>query len=120
MTAKVKKKEGQQLDSQYFNGLEHEVECAVGARILLIHNLAVAHGLMNGTQGIVQHVLFPTSQGPTHPERGQRMPEVIIVDFPQYIGPSFWDTSKYPERRTWVPLYPSTRRGNVTYTKSKA
>ena len=45
--------EGQKLDSQYFNGLEHEVECAVGARILLIHNLAVAHGLMNGTQGIV-------------------------------------------------------------------
>ena len=117
--------EGQKLDSQYFNGLEHEVECAVGARILLIHNLAVAHGLMNGTQGVIKHVLFPTTQGPTHPERGQRMPEVIIVDFPQYDGPPFWDTKRFPERKTWVPLYPSTRTGKVnpvkhnTHTKRK-
>ena len=30
-----------------------------------------------------------------------RQPTVIVVDFPKYAGPRFYDE---PERATWVPL----------------
>ena len=30
-----------------------ELDLCEGARVLLTHNLAVEHGLMNGTQGVV-------------------------------------------------------------------
>ena len=36
------------------------------------------------------------------------MPWAIVVDFPQYSGPAFFDERLFPERRTWLPLRPET------------
>ena len=35
-----------------------------------------------------------------------RMPHTIVVDFPKYAGPRFYDD---PERATWVPIQPGER-----------
>ena len=93
--------EGRKMDEEKFNGLPLDCELAEGARVILIHNLAVEHGLMNGTQGIVQQVVFRTNHHPKHDRLDCRAPEAVVVDFPQYAGPSFYAEA---ERATWVPI----------------
>ena len=41
----------QKLEDSDFRGLPMTLELAVGARVILFHNLCVLHGLMNGTAG---------------------------------------------------------------------
>ena len=94
------------MPEQNFNGLANELEVAVGARVILISNLAVEHGLMNGTQGTILRIIFREGYHPNHEEPEKRHPEVIVVDFPKYAGPRFYDE---PERATWVPLRTVTR-----------
>ena len=93
--------EGMKLDESRFNGLAAQVELCEGARVILIHNLAVEFGLMNGTQGVVKQIVFATGCHPRHEDERYRMPEAIVVDFPKYAGPTFFDDA---ERRTWVPI----------------
>ncbi len=56
---------------------------------------------MNGTQGIVRRIIFHTEAGPNHDDPDLRQPRVIVVDFPQYAGPRFYEE---PDRATWVPI----------------
>ena len=49
--------EGAKLDDAVFNGLAKRLELAEEARVLVIHNLKVEHGLMNGTQGVVKAIV---------------------------------------------------------------
>ena len=58
--------EGMKLDENRFNGLAAQVELCEGARVILIHNLAVEFGLMNGTQGVVKQIVFATGCHPRH------------------------------------------------------
>jgi len=55
---------------------------------------------MNGTQGVVKQIVFATGCHPRHEDERYRMPEAIVVDFPKYAGPTFFDDT---ECRTWVP-----------------
>jgi hypothetical protein len=57
--------DGAKIADEEFNGLVAELELAEGARVLLTHNLAVEHGLMNGTQGLVRQIVYPPDCGPT-------------------------------------------------------
>ena len=98
--------QGLSLDEQFFRGLPAAVEIAEGALIILLHNLAVEHGLLNGTQGVVKKIVYDTASGPLHEDEAQRMPRSIVIDFPQYVGPIYYDAKKFPERRTWVPIEP--------------
>ena len=89
------------LDESRFNGLAAQVELCEGARVILIHNLAVEFGLMNGTQGEVKQIVFAKDSHPRHEDPKRRMPEAIVVDFPKYAGPAFFDDA---DRKTWVPI----------------
>ena len=95
--------EGLSLDDETFNQLPALLEVAEEARIILLHNLHVAHGLMNGTQGVVKKIIYPKDGNPNHEIAALRMPDCILVDFPQYEGPAFFQE---PTKRTWVPLFP--------------
>ena len=48
-----------------------------------------------------------------------RMPHTILVDCPKYSGPSFFDTKKYPERKTWLPFRPVTRNSEKNASVSR-
>ena len=50
--------EGMQVPDEEFSGLSKCLELAVGAPVLLTHNLAVKHGLVNGSQGEVVDIVY--------------------------------------------------------------
>lgn len=52
----IPQEEGLKFDESRFNGLAAELELCEGARVIIIHNLAVEFGLMNGTQGVVKQI----------------------------------------------------------------
>jgi hypothetical protein len=87
-------REAAELTPDEFNGLMPELELCEGARVLLTHNLAVEHGLMNGTQGVVQQIVFAPGGGPDAERPELRMPEAVVVDFPGYAGPRFYDDAR--------------------------
>ena len=58
---------------------------------------------MNGTQGVVKKIVYSHRAGPLAEDPLQRMPNHLVVDFPQYVGPAYYDE---PDRRTWVPIEP--------------
>ena len=82
---------GLKLDEETFNQLQPCIEVADEARVLLIHNLHVAYGLMNGTQGTVKRVVFKPGGHPNHENIDLRFPHCLIIDFPEYEGPAFFD-----------------------------
>ena len=96
------------MDEGSFRGLAAWVELAKHAHVLLTFNLALGCGLMNGSFGKVKGLVFHSRDGPRHSERRHAMPEVVVVDFPEYRGPPFFDLEAYPERGTWLPLRPQT------------
>ena len=98
--------EGKKMGEERFNGLAAQVELIEEARVILIHNLAVEYGLMNGTQGVVKQIIFETGHHPNHVNANMRMPHTIVVDFPKYAGPRFYDDH---ERATWEPNQPGER-----------
>ena len=81
---------GLRLDALLFNGLPADLESAEGALVILTSNLAVEHGLMNGTHGIVRRIVYTRGKSPLAEDFRDRMPDVIVVDCPQYVGPAFF------------------------------
>ena len=73
-------REAAELTPDEFNGLMPELELCEGARVLLLHNLAVEHGLMNGTQGVVLQIVFAPGGGPDAERSELRMPEAVELD----------------------------------------
>ena len=81
---------GMAMSDELFNALARRLELAVGAPVLLLHNLAVEHGLMNGSQGTTIDIVFSPGDHPNHDRVEHRMPSAIIIDFPGYTGPPFF------------------------------
>ena len=101
----VDQNSGLRLDAMLFRGLPPDLELAEGALVILISNLAVEHGLMNGTRGVVRKIIYANGKSPLAPDLRDRMPDVVVVDCPQYVGPAFFSDV---ELRTWIPLLPRT------------
>ena len=97
---------GMSMSKKLFNALPPRLELAVGALVILLHNLAVELGLMNGSQGIVVDIVYAQGDHPNHDCVANRMPCAVVVDFPGYSGPAFFSD---PSRRTWVVLEPKTQ-----------
>ena len=93
------------MSDELFSALPRNLELAVGALVLLLHNLAVEHRLMNGSQGKVVDIVFSPGDHPNHDRVASRLPCAVIVDFPGYSGPPFFSE---PSRRTGVILRPRT------------
>ena len=104
----ISQDEGLLLDDKHFNDLSSYLEIADDARILLTANLNVDHGLINGAQGTIVAIVYQDNHHPNHEHLRHRMPQYLIVNFPNYSGPSFWDAHQYPERKTWIPLLQRT------------
>ena len=102
----VDQAEGIAMDDADFSGLAANLELAEGARVILIANLAVEQGLMNGTIGDIVAIVFADGCHPNHENPSMRLPEMVVVDFPEYAGPAFYDQAS---RRTWVPIRVQTR-----------
>ena len=117
----ISEEAGGKLEESHFRGLPPSMEVAKHARVLLIFNKALDYGLMNGSFGTVVGVVYDTREGPRHPRSQHRMPWTIVIDFPQYTGPPFFDEQKYPDRRTWLPLRPETasKEGDKEITRTQ-
>ena len=66
-----------------FDGLRQIVNLVRGCKIMLTRNVAYLYGLANGTRGKFIGVVYgPGGVG--------TFPEAIVVEVPDYCGPSFY------------------------------
>ena len=63
-----------------------------GAMVMLTTNLSVKWGLFNGATGQIRDVYFSGGRQPS--EDGYEHPDMVLVEFPDYTGPS------------WIPTQP--------------
>ena len=82
--------------SSVFAGLRSVVHVVRGCSIVITKNIAYRYGVANGTRGTVVGVVYDAGGVGT-------FPEAIIVEVPDYCGPSF-----YADEPTWVPILPMT------------
>jgi ATP-dependent DNA helicase PIF1 len=76
-------------------GLEAVVALCVGARVMLVQNLWVACGLVNGSIGTVRGILFVDGSRPP------ALPSAVLVEFDSYTGPSL-------QPQNVIPITPRT------------
>jgi hypothetical protein len=88
-----------------------EMYTCVGAKTMLLRNLALSSGLVNGSTGTIIDFVFTNTVPPA-------IPAFVIIDFAAYTGPAFF---KEEGRKTWVPLPPSTAEwyGDQSVTHSR-
>ena len=98
--------EGIALGEEMFSGLPPELEICEGAPILATSNVWVSAGLLNGTRGTIQAIVYRHGDRPDHDDPRRQLPHVILADCPSYSGPAFFDSTAFPERRHWVPFFP--------------
>jgi len=84
--------------AEFCRRLQHKLYLSIGARVMLLWNISVLGGLVNGSIGYVIDFVYSPGNG------APLLPSFIIINFPQYKGPSFF---REPERTTWVPLFPT-------------
>jgi len=86
-----------QKSSEACRKLQSKLYLAVGAKVMLLWNVSLSLGLVNGSTGTVVDFLYtPGTKAPS-------LPYATIVDFPEYKGPPFFEGQG---REHWVPLEP--------------
>ena len=99
------------------HGLPSQIMLAKDCKVILTANLWREAGLTNGAKGIVKYIVYEPSVKPP------KLPCIVIVQFPQYIGPSYlkdynncvpivprkkdWFTGKKLCWRIMLPLKPA-------------
>lgn len=78
------------------------------AKIVLLHNLSANYGLVNGAVGEVKDFVYLNNDSPPN------LPTYIIVDFPSYTGPSFFEEDNI-DKRCWVILLPVTAKWKYNF-----
>ena len=76
----IDQRQGLAVDSEHFNQLEGVIEVAEEARVILIHNLHVAYGMMNGTQGTIKRVVYKPDGNPNHDNPDLRFPDYFKTE----------------------------------------
>ncbi|GBC46555.2 ATP-dependent DNA helicase PIF1-like [Rhizophagus irregularis DAOM 181602=DAOM 197198] len=102
-------------DSDTAKGLEAQLLLSKGVRVMLRANLSVETGLVNGSVGTIDDILFQENQGPPS------LPIAVLVEFDNYNGPAiistkgnkvvpitpirrFWETKTVACSRLQIPL----------------
>ena len=69
-------------------GLHSDLIIARECQVLLTSNLWQEAGLTNGARGTVKYIIYGKGQKPP------RLPEMVIVQFDEYIGPSYLENEE--------------------------
>jgi hypothetical protein len=85
----------EKASSDEAEGLDLELDTCIRARIYLTQNLWVDHGLVNGSMGTVQELVWKEGQDPT-----KELPFAIMVEFDKYTRPAF-------PGHSFVPIFQS-------------
>ncbi|CAG8731859.1 2835_t:CDS:2 [Cetraspora pellucida] len=88
--------EASRADSNMAKGLEACLLLARGARIMLRANLWTEVGLVNGSMGTIQEILFEEGKCPPF------LPSAVLVEFDNYNSPSITTV----ENKRLVPILP--------------
>ncbi|GBC15565.1 ATP-dependent DNA helicase PIF1 [Rhizophagus irregularis DAOM 181602=DAOM 197198] len=75
-------KEASKADPELAKGLEAQLLLARGARVMLRINLWTEVGLVNGSLGTVQEIIFEENQSPPS------LPIAVLIEFDNYYGPA--------------------------------
>ena len=71
---------------------------------MLTKNLWSQAGLVNGAQGTVKYMIYAEGKQIT----ADTMPDMLLVHFPGYKGPSFLSPEEFPdEEEVLVPIFPA-------------
>ena len=98
------------------DNLYNELYLAKGAKVVLTKNLWSEAGLVNGSQGFIKHIIYDEG----NPANASSMPDMLLVHFPGYKGPSCLGPE---EEETVVPIFPvqaewyNDRRKRLTRTQ---
>ena len=80
---------------------------AIGMMVKLTYNLSPNHKLCNGSRGIIRDIIY--GEGGYDPTNPFKRPSMIVVEFPDYTGPSLFhsglDTHSEPNlHKCYFPL----------------
>jgi len=75
-------------------GLEKILALCIGARVMLVYNLWVEQGLVNGSVGTVKNIIFQENSRPPS------LPLAVLIQFDNYNGPCL--------KENVVPITPKT------------
>jgi ATP-dependent exoDNAse (exonuclease V) alpha subunit len=105
------------VSSKNFQGLEHTLYLAIGARVMFSNNTLHKLNINNGTTGTLKFIKFNDSDLNLDGSlKSPCLPEYVWVDFGEdYSGTTFFPND--PSRRGWVPVYPRTTRYWCTSTE---
>jgi DNA replication protein DnaC len=78
------------------------LKLAVGAKVMLLQNLSVTHGLVNGSLGIVRGICYSGDARPP------ALPACVFVEFHGYSGPSLTASRGEFAGRALVPITPES------------
>ena len=95
--------QAKESSSNEAENLMNELYLAKGAKVVLTKNLWSQAGLVNGAQGTVKYIIYAEGSQTS----ADTMPDMLLVHFPGYKGPSFLSPEEFPdEEEVLVPIFP--------------